>query len=162
MTRCDYCSTFSGTDEERWRQQFGTEFYGNLPKNKKREVEVDGIIYSRVGKLFAPCPYSTQSTNVQTATMLGLEIDYASYNSDYKDYWGTAPSARTGDPPDIEDYVLNLPTKTDHVVSGTGQNDRVYYYMYTEARGSHWGYSCHFPNCPYVTVYSGTTPYFHN
>ena len=62
-----------------WLIRFGTLRYGNLPIDKKS---------SHVGKSFAPCPYSTQSSDLRTTHMLELG---------------------STDP---------LPTKTDHSLSG--------------------------------------------
>ena len=62
-----------------WFIRIGTTRYGNLPEDKKGKD---------VGHCYAPCPYSTQSTDLRTRHMLNL---------------------KSGDP---------LPTKVDHEVGG--------------------------------------------
>jgi len=47
-----------------WRIRVGTIRYGNLPKNKKHD--------GKVGHCWAPCPYSTQSTELRTRHLLRL------------------------------------------------------------------------------------------
>lgn len=47
-----------------WKIRFGTVRYGQLSEDKKA--------YKKVGHLYAPCPYSTFSTDLRTIHMLGL------------------------------------------------------------------------------------------
>lgn len=63
-----------------WKRRIGTSDYGNLPADKKR--------LDKVGHCYAPCPYSTQSSDLRTTHLLGLETGEA------------------------------LPTKVDHSVDG--------------------------------------------
>jgi len=64
-----------------WKIRVGTDRHGNLPADKK----LDG----KVGHCWAPCPYSTQSSDLRTRHLLGLD---------------------SSDP---------LPSKTDHSSGGT-------------------------------------------
>ena len=50
-----------------WRLSHGTASYGNLPRDKKHE--------GKVGHCYTPCPYSTQSTDLRTRHLLGLDMD---------------------------------------------------------------------------------------
>jgi hypothetical protein len=50
-----------------WKRRVGTSNYGNLPEDKKR--------LDKVGHCYAPCPYSTQSTDLRTRHLLGLDDD---------------------------------------------------------------------------------------
>jgi hypothetical protein len=45
-----------------WKYRHGTEAYANLPERKKTQ---------HVGHIFAPCPYSTESTDLRSEHMLG-------------------------------------------------------------------------------------------
>jgi len=56
-----FCGT--GTPEEIWRKIYGTDYYGNLPQH---------LQYTHVGHCWAPCPYSTQATELRTRHLLGL------------------------------------------------------------------------------------------
>ncbi len=47
-----------------WRIEIGTTSYGNLPRDKKHD--------GKKGHCWAPCPYSTQSSDLRTRHMLGL------------------------------------------------------------------------------------------
>ena len=47
-----------------WKRRIGTSNYGNLPTNKKR--------LDKVGHIYAPCPYSTQSSDLRTRHLLSL------------------------------------------------------------------------------------------
>ena len=47
-----------------WRIRVGTSRYGNLPKDKERD--------GKIGHCWAPCPYSTQSTELRTRHLLRL------------------------------------------------------------------------------------------
>jgi hypothetical protein len=47
-----------------WFIKVGTDRYGNLPKNKVHD--------NKVGHCWAPCPYSTQSSDLRTKHLLGL------------------------------------------------------------------------------------------
>jgi hypothetical protein len=47
-----------------WKRRVGTKDYGNLPADKKR--------LDKVGHIYAPCPYSTQSSDFKTTRLLGL------------------------------------------------------------------------------------------
>jgi len=66
MTRRDVC-TISGTKEEIWRIMYGTESYGQLPQDKKDD---------HVGHCYAPCPFSTQSSDGRTTSMVGEPPPY--------------------------------------------------------------------------------------
>lgn len=46
-----------------WQYEYGTAVYGNLPQHKKHEHE---------GHCWAPCPYSTASSDVRSEIMLGF------------------------------------------------------------------------------------------
>jgi len=46
-----------------WQYERGTTIYGNLPQHKKHEHE---------GHCWAPCPYSTASSDIRSETMLGF------------------------------------------------------------------------------------------
>jgi hypothetical protein len=48
-----------------WRNEIGTTAYGNLPQHKRQE---------HVGHCWAPCPYSTQSSDFRTRSLLGITI----------------------------------------------------------------------------------------
>jgi hypothetical protein len=48
-----------------WRNQHGTTAYGNLPQHKRQD---------HVGHCWAPCPYSTQSSDFRTRSLLGITI----------------------------------------------------------------------------------------
>lgn len=48
-----------------WKRRIGTSNYGNLPSDNKHS--------NKVGHCYAPCPYSTQSTDLRTTLMLSLE-----------------------------------------------------------------------------------------
>ena len=66
MTKCyDPCDDETLTKEEKWRHKVGTEFTGNLPEYKKDQ---------HIGHCWAPCPYSTQSTDIRTRHMLNLSL----------------------------------------------------------------------------------------
>ena len=56
------CTTASGTDEEKWEQIYGSTLYGNLPQHKK---------HHHVGHCWAPCPYSTQCSDLRREHMIG-------------------------------------------------------------------------------------------
>ncbi len=66
-----------------WRKRVGTENYGNLPTDKKH--------LKKVGHLYAPCPYSTQSTPLRTRHLLHLtreeslptRVDHSSADATY-------------------------------------------------------------------------------
>ena len=47
-----------------WKRRIGTSNYGNLPENKKH--------LAKVGHSYAPCPYSSQSSDLRTRHLLGL------------------------------------------------------------------------------------------
>lgn len=47
-----------------WRLRIGTNNYGELPRNKVHD--------NKVGHCYAPCPYSTQSSDLRTRHMLKL------------------------------------------------------------------------------------------
>lgn len=47
-----------------WQYERGTTIYGNLPQYKKSQHE---------GHCWAPCPYSTDSSDARSETMLGFE-----------------------------------------------------------------------------------------
>ncbi len=61
------CTTASGTDQEKWEQIYGTTAYGQLPQDKKQDDE---------GHCYAPCPYSTQSTDIRSEIMIGSPPPY--------------------------------------------------------------------------------------
>lgn len=63
--RCDR-NIAGETAEQKWRRIYGTEHYGQLPQYKKDQHE---------GHCWRPCPYSTQSTELQTKQLLGLNPD---------------------------------------------------------------------------------------
>lgn len=70
----DLC-TSSGTAEEVWHSIYGTTSVGNLPRHKAGRF---------VGKSYAPCPYSTQSLDLRTQHMLGLELtDFSTTKVDH-------------------------------------------------------------------------------
>ncbi len=50
-----------------WYFTVGTVRYGNLSKNKVHD--------GKVGHIYSPCPYSTQSNDVRTRHMLKLAVD---------------------------------------------------------------------------------------
>lgn len=50
-----------------WYRRVGTTNYGNLPLDKKHD--------GKVGHCYAPCPYSTQSSDFRTRLVLGLDDD---------------------------------------------------------------------------------------
>lgn len=62
MTMRIYCDD-ELTPQEIWKKSFGTESYGNLPEYKVNQHE---------GHCYAPCPYSTQATDMRTRHMLGI------------------------------------------------------------------------------------------
>ena len=47
-----------------WKLRVGTKRYGNLPENKKH--------INKIGHIWSPCPYSTQSSDLNTRLRLGL------------------------------------------------------------------------------------------
>jgi len=47
-----------------WLRRVGTSNYGNLPTDNKR--------LNKVGHIYAPCPYSTQSPDLRTTHLLNL------------------------------------------------------------------------------------------
>ncbi len=67
MTRRNVC-TVTGTQQEKWRQIYGTESYGQLPQDKKQDDE---------GHCYAPCPFATQSTDIRTEHMVGSPPPYS-------------------------------------------------------------------------------------
>ena len=138
------CNTVSGTDEEIWRQIYGTENYGNLPENKKGQ---------HVGHIYAPCPFSTQSDSLRTRIMLR---DYV-----YEQSGNTSDLMSMTNDGDflIPDSLLN-----DTLISilGYGRVDHTdvkVHYMKTGARGAKWGFECTFENCPYRIAVG--RPYVH-
>lgn len=48
-----------------WKIRIGTDRYGNLPADKRHDGD-------KVGHCWAPCPYSTQSSEIRTRHLLGL------------------------------------------------------------------------------------------
>lgn len=48
-----------------WKRRVGTSNYGNLPSDKKQ--------LDKVGHCYAPCPYSTQSSDLRTSNLLSLD-----------------------------------------------------------------------------------------
>lgn len=66
-----------------WRINVGTASYGNLPTDKKHD--------GKVGHCYAPCPYSTQSSELRTRHMLRLspndplplKVDHSSGDTTY-------------------------------------------------------------------------------
>lgn len=63
MSTKDICNDDTLSEAEKWKKIYGTEYVGNLPQYKK--------IY-HVGYIWAPCPYSTQSSDQRTRALLGL------------------------------------------------------------------------------------------
>ena len=57
------CDDPTLTPEEKWEALYGTEAFGNLPQYK---------VNGHVGHCYAPCPYSTQSTDLRTRHLLKL------------------------------------------------------------------------------------------
>ncbi|MGD9158764.1 MAG: hypothetical protein PVG39_10190, partial [Desulfobacteraceae bacterium] len=56
-----------------WKYKIGTTFYGNLPRYKRLEHE---------GHCWMPCPYSTDSSDGRSETMLGFvpsKVDHGDY-----------------------------------------------------------------------------------
>ncbi len=58
-----FCEDDNLTDQEKWHKIVGTDHYGNLPEHKKHQHD---------GHCWAPCPYSTQATDMKTRHLLGL------------------------------------------------------------------------------------------
>lgn len=54
------------TPQQKWRRIYGTEHYGQLPQDKKSQHS---------GHSWAPCPYSTQCSDLRTKHLLGLDPD---------------------------------------------------------------------------------------
>jgi hypothetical protein len=50
-----------------WKKRIGTSNYGNLPSDNKR--------LNKIGHSYAPCPYSTQSSDLRTRNLLYLDVD---------------------------------------------------------------------------------------
>lgn len=129
-----HCDTVSGTEQEKWRQIYGTENYGNLPENKKGQ---------HVGHKYAPCPFSTQSGNLRTRIML-------------RDYV-YAQSGNTSDLMDMNNdgsFLIpdSLIDPTLISILGYGRVDHTdvkVHYMRNSARSARWGFECTFVNCPY-------------
>jgi len=93
----DWTSTHPGIPFDKWliwRIRIGTVRYGNLPKNKIRD--------GKVGHCWAPCPYSTQSSDLRTRHLLGLsdsdplppKVDHTIGDTTY--FMGTAFQGRWG------------------------------------------------------------------
>lgn len=51
---------------EKWEYIYGTDRVGRIPEYKPTKF---------IGKSYAPCPYSTQSTDLRTKLMLNIEDD---------------------------------------------------------------------------------------
>lgn len=87
------CNDDTLTPQEKWREVYGTDAYGNLPQWKKDQ---------HVGHCYAPCPWSTQSSDLRTRHMLGLSstdplparIDHT--GADNKIYYMTTTQRGTG------------------------------------------------------------------
>lgn len=60
-----FCNNNNLTKEEKWAKIVGTTSYGNLPEYKVNE---------HVGHCYAPCPYSTQATDLKTRHLLNISI----------------------------------------------------------------------------------------
>lgn len=129
-----HCDTVSGTEQEKWRQIYGTENFGNLPENKKGY---------HVGHKYAPCPFSTQSSYLRTRIMLrdyvyeqsGDTIDLLAMNNDGSFL--------------IPDSLLDATLISVLGYGRTDHTDVKVHYMRTGARGSKWGFECTFVNCSY-------------
>lgn len=65
MSAKDFCDDDSLSKEEKWESIVGTTFYGNLPEWKRDQHE---------GHCYAPCPYSTQSSDLRTRHMLDIAL----------------------------------------------------------------------------------------
>jgi len=53
-----------------WKYERGSESYGNLPQHKASfKIDCDGN--QIIGHSYAPCPYSTESTDLRSEQMLG-------------------------------------------------------------------------------------------
>jgi len=64
-----------------WKNEFGTEFYGNLPQHKRNDHS---------GHCWMPCPYSTDSSDERSETMLG----FTPTKNDHGDYFMQTTSHR--------------------------------------------------------------------
>jgi hypothetical protein len=131
------CATVSGTEQEKWRQIYGTENYGNLPKYKKSQ---------HVGHKYAPCPFSTQCDDLRTRIMLR---DYV-----YEQSGNTSDLlAMNNDGSFLIPDSLIDPTLIS--ILGYGRIDHTdikIHYMKTSARSAKWGFECTFMNCSYRTA----------
>ena len=58
------CNDDSLSKEQRWRNIYGTDNYGNLPEDKKN--------LEHVGNCFAVCPYDTRCSPERTRAMLKI------------------------------------------------------------------------------------------
>ena len=129
-----HCDTVSGTKQEKWRQIYGTENYGNLPENKKGQ---------HVGHKYAPCPFSTQSNDLRTRIMLR---DYVYEQSgDTSDLMAMNNNGSFLIPDSLIDPTLTSVlgySRIDH-------SDGKVHYMKTAASVAKWGFECTFVNCPY-------------
>jgi len=115
--------TYSGITFDRWmkwRSIYGTTTYGNLPQHKK---------YQHVGYCWAPCPYSTQSSDARTENMTGNYLDPARLPNEETGLWTISGTI---------------------TFSGTGKVDHGIYYMKNKYRG----FECTFDGCPYY-LYHG-------